>query len=594
MNTLQSIDLKTLYLLQLLILSTPLIMSLIPALSTWTWTPKQAITASMYMSIMLFIMKYHYTNDYSISTLFKSDTLNITMNVKFDMYSTTFMPIALFITRTIMDYSEWYMASDKQRTKFYQYLLIFLLAMLTLVTANNLFLMFIGWEGVGLMSFMLITWWRSRLKANESSMQAIIYNRIGDIGLIMTICWLFLLLDTLDLSMVYSMSHIVPTTPILGLILAATAKSAQFGMHPWLLAAMEGPTPVSALLHSSTMVVAGIYLLIQMQPLLTNNSIALSTCLFIGSITTLYAATHAMTKNDIKEIIAYSTLSQLGLMMVTMGLCLPKLAFMHLCLHAFFKSMLFLCAGNIIHAMHGEQDIRKMGALHKTLPTTSSCFTIGTLALAGMPFLSSFYSKDIIIESMLTSKINTLPMIMVLMATSFTTVYSLRVVATSLTGQPMHTPLPHYKEDTKCTKPISKLAVSSIMAGTIMLLTMTPPQLTQMTMPTTYKLMAPMIMIIGLLFASNITLMTHLKPTQASSVTLIHRLTSTTTLSKAEEEATRLMDQMWYTKLGPESLPNHQKPPIMATTTQKGLIKPYLLSFVYLLTLIPILLWPTH
>nr|AEX66138.1 NADH dehydrogenase subunit 5 [Phrynops hilarii] len=588
MNTLQSIDLKTLYLLQLFVLATPLILSFSPSLNTWAWTPKQAITTSLYISILLLAMKYYYTDDYTITTLLKSDTFNITMNVKFDMYSATFMPIALFITRAILTYSEWYMASDKQRTKFYQYLLIFLLAMLTLATANNLFLLFIGWEGVGLMSFMLIAWWRARLKANESAMQAIIYNRIGDIGLIMTICWLYLLLDTLDLPMIYSASNLIPMMPLLGFILAATAKSAQFGMHPWLLAAMEGPTPVSALLHSSTMVVAGVYLLIRMQPLLSNNNTALSICLLLGASTTLYAATHALTKNDIKEIIAYSTLSQLGLMMVTIGLCLPELAFMHLCLHAFFKSMLFLCAGNMIHTMHGEQDIRKMGALHKTMPTTSSCFAIGTLALAGMPFMSAFYSKDTIIESMMTSNTNTLSMIMVLVATSFTTVYSTRVLTISWTGQPLHHPLPHYEENPKCTKPITHLALWSIGAGTLMSLTV-QPQLTPLTMPTAYKMMALMIMITSLLFAMNITQLTHYKPAQASTVTMTHRTTSNITLSKAEKKSTRLMDQLWLPKLGPENLPNFQKPPIMITTTQKGLIKPYLLSFIYLLALAPLL-----
>nr|YP_009632688.1 NADH dehydrogenase subunit 5 [Rheodytes leukops]QBX97540.1 NADH dehydrogenase subunit 5 [Rheodytes leukops] len=589
MNILQLIDLKTLYLLQLFVLTTPLILSLFPTFNTWTWSPKKAITISLYLSIMLFILKSSYMNDYTIATILKSDTLNITLNVKFDTYSTTFMPIALFITRTIVMYSDWYMSTDKQRTKFTQYLLIFLLAMLTLATANNLFLLFIGWEGVGFMSFLLITWWRARAKANESSMQAIIYNRIGDVGLIMNICWFLLLLDTLDLPMIYSISHLMPMMPLLGLILAAMAKSAQFGMHPWLLAAMEGPTPVSALLHSSTMVVAGIYLLIRMQPLLENNHTALSVCLFLGATTTLYAATHALTKNDIKEIIAYSTLSQLGLMMTTVGLCLPELAFLHLCLHAFFKSMLFLCAGNVIHTLHGEQDIRKMGTLHKTLPTTSSCFTIGTLALSGTPFLSAFYSKDTIIECIMTSHMNTLALIMVLISTSFTTIYSIRVLATVWTGHPMHQPLPHYEENPKCTKPITQLAKWSIVAGLFMSLAMHPSQIPPLTLPTSYKLTALMIMLTSLLIATNLTNMTHQKPMQAYTTTTTHRITSTTTLSKAEKESTRLMDQLWYSNLGPEEITKYQKPPIMMTTSQKGLIKTYLLSFIYLLAFIPLL-----
>nr|YP_009420985.1 NADH dehydrogenase subunit 5 [Pseudemydura umbrina]ASR18155.1 NADH dehydrogenase subunit 5 [Pseudemydura umbrina] len=589
MDMLQLINLKTLYLLQLLILSLPLIVLLMPKLNKWVWSPKKAITISLYISILLFILKSYYTNDYTISTLFKSDMLNISLNVKFDMYSTTFMPIALFITRTIMSYSDWYMATDKQRTKFTQYLLIFLLAMLTLVTANNLFLLFIGWEGVGLMSFMLIAWWRSRTKANESAMQAIIYNRIGDIGLIMNICWFLLLLDTLDLPMIYSMAHLMPTMPLLGFILAATAKSAQFGMHPWLLAAMEGPTPVSALLHSSTMVVAGVYLLIRMQPLMANNYTILSICLFMGAMTTLYAATHALTKNDIKEIIAYSTLSQLGLMMVTISLCLPELAFMHLCLHAFFKSMLFLCAGSIIHSLYGEQDIRKMGAMHKTLPTTSSCFTIGSFALAGMPFLSAFYSKDIIIEYILMSHINTLSFILVLIATSFTTIYSIRVLTTIWTGQPMHHPLPHYEENPKCTKPITQLAKSSIVVGLLMSLMMCPLQSSLLTMPLSHKMTALMIMMISFLFATNLTYAMHQKPMQTNMTTMLHQTTSTQTLSKAEETATRLMDQLWYTTTIPEGLTKYQKTPIMTTTTQKGLIKIYLLSFMYLFAFMPLL-----
>nr|YP_009571152.1 NADH dehydrogenase subunit 5 [Chelodina steindachneri]AUY55044.1 NADH dehydrogenase subunit 5 [Chelodina steindachneri] len=585
----QLINPKTLYLLQLFILALPLALSLSPTLTKWVWTPKKAITMSLYLSILLLIMKMWYTNDFTMSTLFKSDTMNIALNVNFDMYSTTFMPIALFITRTIAAYSEWYMASDKQRTKFMQYLLIFLMAMLTITTANNLFLLFIGWEGVGLMSFLLITWWRARMKANESSLQAIIYNRIGDVGLIMNICWFMLLLDTLDMPMIYSTSHITPMLPLLGFIMAAMAKSAQFGMHPWLLAAMEGPTPVSALLHSSTMVVAGVYLLIRMQPLLMNNQTALSICLFLGAITTLYAATHAISKNDIKEIIAYSTLSQLGLMMMTVGMCLPELAFLHLCLHAFFKSMLFLCAGNIIHTLHGEQDIRKMGALHNTLPTTSSCFTIGTLALAGMPFLSAFYSKDIIIEYTITSYTNTLSMIMVLVATSFTTVYSMRMLTIVWAGQPLHNPKPHYEEDQKCTKPITQLAKGSVMAGLLMALMLNPLQTQPMTMPMTYKLTTLIIMITSFLFATNLMHMTQQKPSRANTTTMTHRITANMMLLKAEKESTRLMDQMWYTNLGPDLLTKHQKPPIMITTSQKGLIKSYLFSFIYLLMLTPLL-----
>nr|AID60646.1 NADH dehydrogenase subunit 5 [Capreolus capreolus]AID60672.1 NADH dehydrogenase subunit 5 [Capreolus capreolus] len=605
MNLFSSFTLITLFLLIIPIMTTS---SENYKTSNYPLYVKTTISCAFITSMIPTMMFIHTGQEMVISNWhwLTIQTMKLSMSFKMDYFSMMFVPVALFVTWSIMEFSMWYMHSDPNINQFFKYLLLFLITMLILVTANNLFQLFIGWEGVGIMSFLLIGWWYSRADANTAALQAILYNRIGDVGFILAMAWFLMNLNAWDFQQIFTLNPDNSSLPLMGLALAATGKSAQFGLHPWLPSAMEGPTPVSALLHSSTMVVAGIFLLIRFHPLMENNKFMQSILLCLGAITTLFTAMCALTQNDIKKIIAFSTSSQLGLMMVTIGINQPYLAFLHICTHAFFKAMLFMCSGSIIHSLNDEQDIRKMGGLFKAMPFTTTALIIGSLALTGMPFLTGFYSKDLIIETTNTSYTNAWALLMTLIATSFTAIYSTRIIFFALLGQPRFTTLVTINENNPfLMNSIKRLMIGSLFAGFIISNSIPPTTIPQMTMPSYLKMTALAVTVLGFILALEISNMTqNLKFNYPSNTfkfsnmlgyfpTIMHRLAPYMNLMMSQKSASSLLDLIWLENILPKTTSLIQMKMSIMITNQKGLIKLYFLSFLVTI-IISIVLFNFH
>ena len=341
-----------------------------------------------------------------------SETLNVDWGFMFDSITAVMCCVVTFISCLVHLYSTEYMSHDPHLPRFMSYLSLFTFFMLILVTADNFIQMFVGWEGVGLCSYLLINFWFTRIQANKAAIKAMLMNRIGDFSLIIGIIIIFIYYKSVDYASVASVTPFLKTDFInflninLGLLtvvsvflfIGAVGKSAQLGLHTWLPDAMEGPTPVSALIHAATMVTAGVFLLARSSFIFEYSYNVLGWISLAGALTAFCASTIGLVQNDLKRVIAYSTCSQLGYMVFACGLSNYSTGVFHLSNHAFFKALLFLSAGSIIHAVNDEQDMRKMGGLKMLLPFTYSMVVIGSLALIGFPFLTGFYSKDLILE----------------------------------------------------------------------------------------------------------------------------------------------------------------------------------------------------
>ena len=379
-----------------------------------------------------------------------SESLNVLWGFHFDSLTVSMLIPVLIVSSLVHIYSIAYMAEDPHIQRFFSYLSLFTFMMVILVTANNYLLMFVGWEGVGVCSYLLVCFWFTRIAANQSSLSAFLTNRVGDCFLTIGMFGIIWSFGNLDYATVFSlapyMNENVVTLIGICLLIGAMAKSSQVGLHVWLPMAMEGPTPVSALIHAATMVTAGVYLLMRSSPLIEYSSTVLMLCLWLGAITTVFSSLIGLFQQDIKKVIAYSTMSQLGMMVIAVGLSCYNIALFHLVNHAFYKALLFLGAGSVIHAVADNQDFRKYGGLISFLPLTYSVMLIASLSLVAFPFMTGFYSKDLILESAYGQFhfSSTVVYIIATIGAMFTTLYSIKVLYLTFLTNP-NGPLINYR-----------------------------------------------------------------------------------------------------------------------------------------------------
>lgn len=408
-----------------------------------------------------------------------AESINVRWGFYFDSLTVSMLIPVLIVSSLVHVYSIGYMSHDPHNQRFFSYLSLFTFMMIILVTGNNFILMFVGWEGVGVCSYLLVSFWFTRIAANQSSLSAFLTNRVGDCFLtigMFAILWSF---GNLDYTTVFSLAPYYSENVIIiigiCLLIGAMAKSSQVGLHVWLPMAMEGPTPVSALIHAATMVTAGVYLLMRVSPLIEYSSIVLLLCLWIGAITTVFSSLIGLFQQDIKKVIAYSTMSQLGMMVIAIGLSSYNIALFHLINHAFYKGLLFLGAGAVIHAVADNQDFRKYGGLISYLPLTYSVMLIASLSLVAFPFMTGFYSKDFIIESAFGKYYisSIIVYFIAVIGAMFTTLYSVKVLYLTFLTNP-NGPIINYKQahaahegDIYMSLPLIILAIFSIFFGYI-------------------------------------------------------------------------------------------------------------------------------